>query len=126
MKKIRNIQKTSFLKKIFIKFCRIFRYEIIDQANFRSPTLNKSLNETLSVPGEKSITIPLGLIKITRKIREPMFPNIEEIAFKTILPITPPKLLLKYNSPIEQKQIIKKIELIILTKFFINELYGSS
>ena len=55
-----------------------------------------------------------------------MFPNIEEIAFKTILPITPPKLLLKYNSPIEQKQIIKKIELIILTKFFINELYGSS
>ena len=69
MKKIRNIQKTSFLKKIFIKFCRIFRYEIIDQANFRSPTLNKSLNETLSVPGEKSITIPLGLINITRKIR---------------------------------------------------------
>ena len=44
MKKIENIQKTSFLKKFFIKLCRIFGYEIIDQANFRSPTLKKSLN----------------------------------------------------------------------------------
>ena len=69
MKKIENIQKTSFLKKLFIKLCRIFGYEIIDQANFRSPTLNKSLNETLSVPGHKSITIPLGLINITRKVK---------------------------------------------------------
>ena len=69
MKKIENIQKTSFLKKFFIKLCRIFGYEIIDQANFRSPTLKKSLNETLSVPGHKSITIPLGLINITRKVK---------------------------------------------------------
>jgi len=69
MKKIENIQKTSFLKKLFIKLCRIFGYEIIDQANFRSPTLKKSLNETLSVPGHKSITIPLGLINITRKVK---------------------------------------------------------
>ena len=69
MKKIKNTQKTSFLKKLFIKLCRIFGYEIIDQANFRSPTLKKSLNETLSVPGHKSITIPLGLINITRKVK---------------------------------------------------------
>ena len=87
MKKIRNIQKTSFLKKIFIKFCRIFRYEIIDQANFRSPTLNKSLNETLSVPGEKSITIPLGLINITRKIR----------TFKIILRTCTSELIMDQN-----------------------------
>ena len=45
MKKIKNTQKTNFLKKIFIKFCRLLDFEIIDQSNFRSPTLNKNLNE---------------------------------------------------------------------------------
>ena len=68
MKKIKNTQKTNFLKKIFIKFCRFIGYEIIDQSNFRSTTLNKDLNETLSVQGKKSITIPLGQIDITNKI----------------------------------------------------------
>ena len=60
MKKIKNTQKTNFFKKIFIKFCRLLGYEIIDQSNFRSTTSNKDLNETLSVQGKKSITIPLG------------------------------------------------------------------
>ena len=64
MKKIKNTQKTNFLKKIFIKFCRLIGYEIIDQSNFRSSTLNKDLNETLSIQGKKSITIPLGQIYI--------------------------------------------------------------
>ena len=68
MKKIKNTQKTNFLKKIFIKFCRLIGYEIIDQSNFRSTTLNKDLNETLSVQGKKSITIPLGKIDIKNKI----------------------------------------------------------
>ena len=68
MKKIKNTQKTNFLKKIFIKFCRLLGYEIIDQSNFRSTTLNKNLNETLSVQGKKSITIPLGQINIKNKI----------------------------------------------------------
>ena len=68
MKKIKNTQKTNFLKKIFIKFCRLIGYEIIDQSNFRSTTLNKDLNETLSVQGKKSITIPLGQINIKNKI----------------------------------------------------------
>ena len=52
MKKIKNTQKTNFLKKIFIKICRLFGFEIIDQSNFKSPTLNKSLNETLSIQGK--------------------------------------------------------------------------
>ena len=69
MKKINNVKKTNFFKKIFIKICRIFGFEIIDQANFWSPTLNKNLNETLSAQGEKSITIPLGQINIKRKIK---------------------------------------------------------
>ena len=68
MKKIKNTQKTNFLKKIFIKFCRLIGYEIIDQSNFRSTTLNKDLNETLSIQGKKSITIPLGQIDIKNKI----------------------------------------------------------
>lgn len=68
MKKIKNTKKTNFFKKIFIKFCRLLGYEIIDQSNFRSSTLNKSLNETLSIQGKKSITIPLGQIDIKKKI----------------------------------------------------------
>ena len=68
MKKIKNTQKTNFFKKIFIKVCRLLGYEIIDQSNFRSATLNKDLNETLSIQGKKSITIPLGQIDIKNKI----------------------------------------------------------
>ena len=68
MKKIKNTPKTNFFKKIFIKFCRLLGYEIIDQSNFRSTTLNKNLNETLSVQGKKSITIPLGQVDIKNKI----------------------------------------------------------
>ena len=68
MKKIDNPLKTHFLKKIFIKICRMFGFEIIDQANFKSPTLDKNLNETLSIQGKKSITIPLGQLNIKKKI----------------------------------------------------------
>ena len=44
-------------------------YEIIDQNNFYSPTLNKELNEDLSSINEKSIVLPLGEVKITRSIK---------------------------------------------------------
>ena len=68
MKKTNNKKKTNIFKKIFIKLCRILGYEIIDQASFYSPTLEKHLDKTLSKPGKTSITIPLGQIKIKRKI----------------------------------------------------------
>ncbi len=68
MKKINNSNKTNFFKRLFIKICRLLGFEIIDQAQFRSPTLNKDLNEMLSIPGKKSITLPLGEIKIKKKI----------------------------------------------------------
>ena len=68
MKKIKNNHKNSLLKKLFIKLCRVFNFEIIDQASFRSPSLDKDLGETLSIQGKKSITIPLGQIDITRKV----------------------------------------------------------
>ena len=56
------------IKKIFIKLARLMGYEIIDQNNFVSPTLNKELNEDLSDFNNQSIILPLGKIKITRKI----------------------------------------------------------
>ena len=68
MKKIKNTRKTNFFKKIFIKFCRLLGYEIIDQSNFKSTSLNKDLNETLSIQGKKSITIPLGQVDIKNRI----------------------------------------------------------
>jgi len=68
MKKQNSQIKTNFFKKIFIKICRIFGYEIIDQSNFYVPTQGKDLNENLSVQGEKSITLPLGETRISRKV----------------------------------------------------------
>ena len=56
------------MKKFFIKFCKLFGFEILDQNNFSSPTLEKELNENLSVINEKSIILPLGEVKITKKI----------------------------------------------------------
>ena len=56
------------MKKIFIKLARLFGYEIIDQNNFTSPTLNKELNEDLSILNDKSIILPLGNVKITKKV----------------------------------------------------------
>ena len=69
MKEHNNTVGTNFFKKIFIKICRIFGYEIIDQGTYEVPTLDKNLNETLSIPGKKSITVPLGQVQITRKIK---------------------------------------------------------
>ena len=43
-------------------------YEIIDQSDFSSPTLEKKLNEELSIINEKSIVLPLGEVKITKKV----------------------------------------------------------
>ena len=56
------------LKKFFIKICRFFDFEIIDQNQFTSPTLDNSLNENLSKINKKSIVLPLGEVKIKRKI----------------------------------------------------------
>ena len=61
--------KKTFFKKIFIKLSKILDYEIIDQNDFVSPTLNKKLNEDLSIINEKSIILPLGEVQITKKIK---------------------------------------------------------
>jgi hypothetical protein len=66
--KIQKSNKKSLLKKIFIKICRLLNFEIIDQSDFTVPTLKKKLDENLSDAGRKSITLPMGEIKITRQI----------------------------------------------------------
>jgi hypothetical protein len=69
MKKIENSKKSNILKKLFIKICRLLGFEIIDQSNFTSPTLDKDLDKTLSIQGKKSITIPLGQIDIKKRVK---------------------------------------------------------
>ena len=61
--------KKSIIKKLFIKLCKIMGYEIIDQNSFTSPTLEKKLNEELSILNDKSIVLPLGEVNITRKVK---------------------------------------------------------
>ena len=68
MKEQYKIKKKGFIKKLFVKLCRVLGYEIIDQSNFFVPTQKKELNENLSSQGKKSIIIPLGDTKISRKI----------------------------------------------------------
>jgi hypothetical protein len=60
--------KKSIIKKLFIKLSKVLGYEIIDQSDFNSPTLQKELSEDLSIINEKSIVLPLGEVKITKKV----------------------------------------------------------
>jgi hypothetical protein len=60
--------KKSIIKKLFIKLSRLLGYEIIDQSDFSSPTLDKILNEDLSIINKKSIVLPLGEVKVTKKV----------------------------------------------------------
>ena len=67
--KIKKENKTPWFKKIFIKICRLLGYEIIDQSNFYLPVSNQNINEDLSKIGKRSLTIPMGEIKITRQVK---------------------------------------------------------
>ena len=67
--KIKKENKTPWFKKIFIKICRLLGYEIIDQSNFYLPVTNQNINEDLSKIGKRSLTIPMGEIKITRQVK---------------------------------------------------------
>ena len=69
MKNIKNSNKPSFLKKIFIKISRKLGYEMIDQNKFEIVTSNRRVNQHLSELGQKSINLPLGVVKITRKVK---------------------------------------------------------
>ena len=68
MKEVKSRKKNP-MYKIFIKICRIFGFEIIDQSNFSFPASNKSLSDTISIPGKNSVTLPLGKVEITRPVK---------------------------------------------------------
>ena len=69
MKTQNKNHKSNILKKIFIKICRLLKFEIIDQSNLYLPVTNKFANEELSIVGKKSLTIPMGVTNITRPVR---------------------------------------------------------
>ena len=69
MKKINNTKKPSFLKKLFVKLCRLIGFEIIDQSNLNLPVSNRLATDNLGSLGEGIITIPLGETKISRSIK---------------------------------------------------------
>ena len=59
----------KILKKILIKLNRVCGFEIIDQNEFSFPSLNNKTFNDLSSLNQKSIVVPLGEVKITRKIK---------------------------------------------------------
>ena len=59
--------KKNIIKKLFIKLSKFLGYEIIDQSDFSSPTLQRELNKDLSIINEKSIVLPLGEVKLIKK-----------------------------------------------------------
>ena len=67
-KQIIKKNKYSFFKKIFVKIIRKLGFEIIDQNILTIPTRGVSIKDNISIFNEKNITLPLGEIKITRKI----------------------------------------------------------
>ena len=69
MKVKKKANKKSWLKKIFIKICRLLDYEIIDQGNFYLPVTNQHINEDLSKVGKRSLTMPMGKVEITRPVK---------------------------------------------------------
>jgi len=68
MKEIKSSKKTYFIKKILIKICRIFGYELIDQSTLELPVSNKNYQDVISEPGKKSINLGLGETSINRKV----------------------------------------------------------
>ena len=69
MRNIKNNNKKGFLKKTFIKLCRILGYEIIDQNNFYFPVSEISAEHNLSILGKRAISLGLGETKIKRPVK---------------------------------------------------------
>ena len=69
MKNIHSSNNSGFFKKIFIKLCRKLGFEIIDQNTFEVVTVDKKINDELSLIGKSSINLPLGKVNITRPVK---------------------------------------------------------
>lgn len=67
MKKRQN-KTNTFFKRKFVQICRFFGFELIDQSNLTLAYNKKNLQDDLSQAGKKSIQVPIGETKITKKI----------------------------------------------------------
>ena len=67
MRQLNNTKKKGIFKKLFVKLSRLLGYELIDQADMSFVTSKNLKNPSIS--GKKSITLPLGEVKITRKVQ---------------------------------------------------------
>ena len=67
MRQIKKTYKKGVFRKLLVKICRLFGYELIDQADMSFVTSENE--ENASIIGTKSITLPLGEITIKRKIQ---------------------------------------------------------
>ena len=81
--------KKSIIKKLFIKLSKVLRYEIIDQSDFSSPTLQKKLNEDLILPHprmhlRKFVLVPL--YSINRNWKHPIFKKKADLLISKIKP----------------------------------------
>ena len=70
MKEQINTIHKSFLKKLIIKIIRKLGFEIVDQQNYVLISNDKRLDKTHSIPGKRSLVIPFGTLKITKKISD--------------------------------------------------------
>lgn len=68
MKKI-NQKKNNIFKRLFIKVCRLFNFEIIDQTNLDLPVSRLNFNDNLSKIGKNSLVLPMGKIQIKRPVK---------------------------------------------------------
>ena len=62
MKVQNKTRKSNFLKKIFIKLCRFFDFEIVDQGNLSFPVSNRKGSKYLSNLGDQSLVLPIQTI----------------------------------------------------------------
>ena len=67
MRHLNKSKKKGIFKKLFVKLSRLLGYELIDQADMSFVTSKDIKNPSIS--GKKSITLPLGEVKITRKVQ---------------------------------------------------------
>tara|TARA_B110000285_G_scaffold206091_1_gene244363 strand:+ start:5339 stop:6361 length:1023 start_codon:yes stop_codon:yes gene_type:complete len=70
MKEQINTIHKSFLKKLIIKIIRKLGFEIVDQQNYVLISNDKRLDKTHSIPGKRSLVVPFGTLKITKKISD--------------------------------------------------------
>ena len=67
MRQTNKTKKSGVLRKLFAKISRLMGYELIDQSNLSF--VNSFDENNPSIVGKKIINLPLGELKITRKIK---------------------------------------------------------